>query len=131
MKASPIDLNGPASEAAAAIVSATSAPRDPLSFAPVPAGLPAHPAARSATSASAETIHLDLRFTAVVHPGLSGHNLNDNIGGFDRGRRQLAGLEFELIGSLAGHERNDPVGPGINLDQRSYLVPLNPGDDPG
>lgn len=103
LNASPISLSGRERDAAAATVMASDAPRDPLSFAPVTTGLPAHPAAGSTTSASAETKHLDLRFTAVAHPDLSGHNLNDNIGGFDRGRRQLAWLELELIGRLAGH----------------------------
>ena len=43
-------------------------------------------------------------------------HLDDDVGGLDRRDGEIADLEPELVGALAGHERHDPVRPGLDLD---------------
>ena len=48
---------------------------------------------------------------------------------FTTADREIAGLDAELVGGLAGHQRRDPVRAGLDVHHRDQAVLLDLGDD--
>src|SRR4051812_10105631 len=55
--------------------------------------------------------------------------LHDDVGGLHRGDRQHPGLQAELLGRLAAHQRHQSVGTADHLHLSHHRVLLDRGDD--
>jgi hypothetical protein len=58
-------------------------------------------------------------------------DLDDDVGGLDRRHRHHPGLQPQLVGGLPAHQRDDPEGPGLDVDLGHDPVPLDPGHQAG
>src|SRR3954462_2492922 len=70
------------------------------------------------------------RFTTVrADSGPSFGPLHDDVGGLDDGHGDHAGLQPEVVGGLAAHQRDEAVRPRLDLHLRHHTVTYDVGDD--